>query len=261
MRRAAVSLAALVLCLTGCQQLSSWFPKQDKVAEAQKNAPAHEAMSSTVTPEQKLDIEMAVARSLENEGQTDDAVRLYLEVVKKDGRRVDAYHRLALLYSAKGEWGSSKKYYELALKKSPKNADLYCDLGYSGYLQNRLGDAESNLRQAIALQPHHTRAHNNLGLVLARTGREAGALEEFGKAGCGEADSHANLGLAYTLESRWAEAKVQYRLALAADPNLPAARNGLAALQSMDSKVATAAPSALDRSNGALANRGENLMR
>ena len=38
-----------------------------------------------------------------------------------------------------------------ALKLSPGSPDIYCDMGYSLYLQRRSAEAEMNLRQAIAL--------------------------------------------------------------------------------------------------------------
>jgi tetratricopeptide (TPR) repeat protein len=84
-----------------------------------------------------------------------------------------------------------------------------------------------NLRQALALAPEHRRAHNNLGLVMARTGRSEDALAEFRKGGCGAADSHANLAFALTLQRQWPEARQHYQLALNADPHSASARKGL----------------------------------
>jgi Tfp pilus assembly protein PilF len=235
--RRAAFLAAVALCLTGCQQISSWLPKQDKVAEARSSAAeTTQSWSGTVTPEQKIGVQMAVAQSLEHDGQIDDAINVYLDVVKKDNRRIDAYCRLARLYARKGDWGSAKKYYQIALKKEPGNAELHCDLGYCYYLQMHFKESEASLRKAIELQPNHVRAHNNLGLLLARTRREDDALKEFAAAGCSEAEAHANLGLAYSVDSRWSDANVQYRMALSFDPNLVVAHKGLAALQSLDAR-------------------------
>jgi Tfp pilus assembly protein PilF len=233
----AVLIGALFVCLAGCQQFGSWFGKPDPAAEARKEAAEREEhWTPTVTDGQKVGVQMAVARSFESDGQQDEAIRIYLDVLKKDGKRTDACCRLALLYAKKGDWKSSEQYYGLALKREPKSVELHCDLGYAYYLQARYKEAEAEFRQAIALKSDFSRAHNNLGLLMARTGREHDAIWEFSRAGCSEAEAHANLGLACTLENRWAEANDHYQFALSRDPNLAAAKAGLATLQALEPK-------------------------
>lgn len=51
---------------------------------------------------------------------------------------------------------------------------LVLDLGFG-----RLEDAEKDYRRAIALRPAYSEAHNDLGQLLARTGRFEEALREF----------------------------------------------------------------------------------
>ena len=126
-----------------------------------------------------------------------------------------------------------EKYYQTALKKDPKNPNLLADYGYHCYLQQRWKEGEANLREAIVLNPELHRAHNNLGLLLARTGRVDEAAKEFVRAGCSEAETHSNLGFALTLQKRFPDAKRQFDLALAADPNSITARNGLKTLKSI----------------------------
>ena len=99
-------------------------------------------------------------------------MKIYLDVIKKDSGCIVAYHHLGLLYSKKGEWELSQKYFDVAIKKAPKNIDLLCDVGYSYYLQHRDQEAEVCLRRAIALDTDNGLAHNNLGLLLARLGRQ-----------------------------------------------------------------------------------------
>jgi tetratricopeptide (TPR) repeat protein len=100
-----------------------------------------------------------------------------------------------------------------------------------------------NLRQAIALRPDHRHAHNNLGLVLARSGRPEAALEEFRRAGCTEADAHNNLAFALTLEGHWPEARSHYERALSLAPSLTPAQEGL---RQLDLVMAKTDPSAGD---------------
>jgi tetratricopeptide (TPR) repeat protein len=221
--------------LSGCQTFNGMVAKithknQNQMAYTPPPAVKDEPMRP-LTAEQKADVQMAIARSLENQGDTEPAIKAYLEVVKKDSRRADAYHRLAVLHDAKGDSESACSFYKIALKKDPKNAEIPCDFGYSYYLQRNWSEAEPQLRRAIALNSDCARAHTNLGLLLARTGREKEALMEFRKAGCDEAAARGNLGFALTLAEHWPEARRQFELALAADPNSTMAKDGLAAIR------------------------------
>jgi Tfp pilus assembly protein PilF len=187
-----------------------------------------------LTKAQKLDMQMALARISENDGNLDDAIKNYSDVLQKDGNRAEACHRIAILYDMKGQPEKSRSYYLQAIKKVPDNAELYCDFGYSCYLQRNWAEADKNLRKAIELNPELARAHVNLGMLLARTHRASAALNEFARAGLGEAAARSNLALADVQEERWMEAQEEYARALSADPNSKSAKMGLAALQSQN---------------------------
>ena len=85
---------------------------------------------------------------------------------------------------------------------SPGNAELLCDFGYSCYLQNDLPKAEQYYQAAINVKPDFERAHNNLGQVLARTGRQNDALRHFKYAGCDPTQATANLQLALEINRK-----------------------------------------------------------
>ena len=135
----------------------------------------------------------------------------------------------------------SEPFYREALKRDPKNPDLLCDFGYSLYLQRRWAESEERLRQAIALKPRHSRAHNHLGLIMAQTEQTDAALAEFRKAGCNSAEARNNLAFVMTLNQRWVEAREQYELALDANPDSAAAQSGL---ENLEAVLAKAEPNA-----------------
>ena len=141
------------------------------------------------------------------------------------------------MYARKGDCPAAEPYYQQAIRLDPKNAELHCDLGYSYYLQQRWKEADASLRRAIALDPDLRRAHNNLGLLLGRTGHEDEALQEFVAAGCSRAEAMANLGYVLALTERPDEAQAEFRRALDADPNLKTAREGLTGLEALAAKV------------------------
>jgi Tfp pilus assembly protein PilF len=183
------------------------------------------------------DIQVALGRSLERRGQYEEALAAYADALKRDPASGDVCLRMAILYDRQGQFNQSQEFYQKALANHPGSAYIFCDRGYSLYLQHCWTEAEMNLRQAIALQPGDVRAHNNLGLLLAHTNRGDEALVEFRRAGCKEADAQANLAFALTLDRHWAEARTHYEYALAEDNSSDHAKKGLDELNSLLAKA------------------------
>jgi len=232
----------LLASLGGCQSPGGLsdvqFPWSKTAGRGRTPAVPTLTDSGSLRPEQKADIQFALGIAAERRGRTDEAKKIYLEVVKAVPGRADAHHRLALLHDRKGACPSAEPHYQQAIRLDPKNAQLHCDLGYSYYLQQRWEEAEASLRRAVALDPELSRAHNNLGLMLGRTGRNAEALEAFAAAGCGQAEAYANLAYALALADQTDDAVTEFRRALRVDPNLKTARDGLASLETLAGKAA-----------------------
>ncbi len=235
-------LALALLLTTGCAQ-TNWHRKPRRP----ENPPdALHAVNLKVTPDQATDVKLALARSLESQGELTPAADFYKQVLAKEPKRIDVMTRLAVLNDRRADFAASAPLYEKALKARPNDPDLLCDRGYSFYLQNRWRESETCLRRAIELKPDLTRAHNNLGLVLGRTGHAGQAFEEFAKAGCTPTDAHLNLAFALTLERRFDEAKAQYQLALTSTPSSAIAQNGLRDVQTLASNDLPPLPAARD---------------
>jgi Tfp pilus assembly protein PilF len=224
---ASVSLALGLAWAAGCQHMQPTATTSPATVVCA--APA----DPKPTDRQVADVQMALGRSLEKRGEWAQANAAYLEALRHDPKRTDAYARLAAVSACQGKFDESAELFKKALAVQPGNADLFCDMGYSLYLQGRWDEARMNLRQALALQPEHGRAHNNLGLVLARTGHSEEAFLEFRKAGCGPAEAHNNLAFALSLAGRWDEAQTQYNQALAANPASLTAKKGLREVQGL----------------------------
>ncbi len=231
--RYARGIAAIVVaCLAGCQYPDHRpWPRRDPSPGG--------GLTSRITAAQEADVQIALGRAAERRGDVDQAMAAYADALKRDRRRADACQRLAILHDGRGEFRQSADLYRQAIEASPGNAEIFCDMGYSLYLQRRWAESEQNLRQAIALDPGSARAHNNLGLVLGIDRRAEEAVAEFRKAGNDEAAARNNLALALTLDGRWDEARAQYQRALAANPAAPEARDRL---KELDVLVARAAP-------------------
>ena len=213
-------LAAAVLA--GCQHGA-----QHRPAGGDGGAPPR------LTTAQSADVRMALARTLEQRGDVEQAGRTYAGVVRDEPDRADACLRLANLRARQGQFAEAVALYRRVLEAEPASADVYCNLGYTQYLRGEWDEAEWALRKSLSIKPDHQRAHNNLGLVLARAGKADEALDEFRRAGCSALDGRLNLGYARTLAGDWAGAQDQYRRALALDPTSDAARTGLARAEAL----------------------------
>ena len=119
-----------------------------------------------------------------------------LEAAKAHYRRVlelqpdhsEAHHRLAIIADKQQDFGAAEHHYLSALRSNSGNADLLSDLGYSYFLQRRHRESQSALEQALRINPSHSRALNNLGLLYGTNGNYDGALAVFRRVGS-EADA------------------------------------------------------------------------
>ncbi|MDH3716533.1 MAG: tetratricopeptide repeat protein [Planctomycetota bacterium] len=216
-------LAGLSVC-PGCQYLSGPLARlQNKTAKpasgiARGNVGPlqnNSFPSAKPTERQKADVRIAFARTVEREGDHQGAMKLYQQIIHSAPEHPDSYHRLAVLHDQNGNHVEALSYYQQALERDPQNAEIHADRGYSFYLQNKWPAAEKNLRRALQLDNSLARAHNNLGLLLARTGRQDHALMEFQLAGCSEPECRANLVHAMMLDKRYSEAQQQCEIVLA----------------------------------------------
>ncbi len=228
---AVIVLILVVFASAGCQQsgLQNFLQplsSSHAVTKKTQKAPAHLPVD-----ERSIDELTARAKSLERQGQFNDAIASYLAVVRQRPARAEPYHRLAVLHDRIGDPSAAEQFYNTALEKKGNHAEVLCDYGYSQYLQGGYQAAESSLQKSLALDPKLARAHVNLGLVMARTGRDDEAVAHFKRAGCGDSTARANLAYAMAWDKKWDLAEQQFQLALAADPHSADARAGLAAIR------------------------------
>ena len=100
-----------------------------------------------------------------------------------------------------------------------------------GYVFDRQGQwplAREHYERAVAINPFHARALNNLGVGLATRGDVTAALPYYQRAlaaAPGDADVQSNLGAALLERGRTAEALVAFERALAIDPGSADAHN------------------------------------
>ncbi len=189
-----------------------------------------------LTTEQRINTHFDLARALENQGQYDGAITEYQKVIegfesagklRLDTRtRARIHRRVGVAFDRLGKFDKSREHYQAAQRLAPKEADVWNDAGYSEYLQGHWAEAEKALRKAVELDPSNPRLLTNLGLALAAEGQTDAALESLTKA-AGPAAAHANLAYVLASTGQLPAARQHYTAALAIQPDLTAARDGL----------------------------------
>ncbi len=227
-----VLAAGALVGLAGCQQV----PPRPGASSPLGWGNQPKGAETTITPAQEADVQISMGRAAEHQGDLEQAMAAYRAALERDHRRADAYARLAVLHDKQGKFRESAELYRKALAVQPGDPDIFCDMGYSFYLQRRWAEAEMNLRQSIAINPDHRRAHNNLALLLVRDSRLEDALAEFRKAGNEPVQAHMNLAFALTIDQRWESARTEYERALAIDPSCELAKVRLDQLNTLVAK-------------------------
>jgi tetratricopeptide (TPR) repeat protein len=110
----------------------------------------------------------------------------------------------------------------------PTNAAAEFDLG--NLLLDEPDQAIGHLERAVALDPHWSRAKNNLAVALLKVGRTDVAFSLLQQAIAddpADADAHANIGLLLMQAGRLPEAMAEFKAALTIDPDNKPALKGM----------------------------------
>jgi Flp pilus assembly protein TadD len=190
--------------------------------------------------------ELGLARLHEQQGQVGKARELYEEILKRNKHVVEAHQRVAVIAARAGDFATADKHFQLARRLQPKNATLLSDIAYAQCAAGELEKAEQTARAALAVEPGHKRAQNNLAIILGRQGRFDESFLVFCKASS-EAEAHANVAALYSQAGSLDKARQHYRESLALDDTNRKATQGLLQLHDLEQTLAN---------SGAVARKG-----
>jgi Flp pilus assembly protein TadD len=213
-----------ILLTSGCAR--TWFGKRAEVASDAPQAKSATAKSNDLAPHDVARVCVATAEQLAAKGHYRESILLYEKARTHDPNAANYARRLAALHDLAGNARQAEKEYAKALQVEPDDAELLTDYGYFKYARGELGDAEDTLRRAIAKSPQHDRARMNLALVLAARGDYQASFESFRDV-VGEASAHSNIGVLLAKHGRDAEAERAFRAAVTLDANLSQAQQFL----------------------------------
>lgn len=128
---------------------------------------------------------------------------------------------MAIRFHQEGNLDEAERIYRQILRASTKQPDA---LNFLGILTHQTGRSEESIaliKQAIQLNPHYSDAHNNLGNVFKELGRLDEAEASYNtclKLTPDDANALSNLGTVFKEQKRYPEAVASYERAIKINP-------------------------------------------
>jgi protein O-mannosyl-transferase len=129
-----------------------------------------------------------------------------------------------------GMYADAEILYTTTIRKNPDCWMAHNNLGLLLANSGRTSEAIVHYQKALETNPAYAQAHNNLGLLLEQAGKADEAMVHYLKAleiNPNFAEVHVNLGILLTNIGRADEAMAQYQKALDINPNYAKAHNNL----------------------------------
>jgi len=194
-------------------------------------APATEAAApAEPPPPDPAEILYGEAHAAADAGRTDEAKRLYRQLLASHPAHVRARNNLALILDAEGNHQGALAELDRALDADPENGTLLVNRGALLGAMGRYAAAERDLRKVLRVEPSHAEALFNLGVVMTKKGLWCEAVPQLKRAVELEPErgaAHYYLGEALNHVDDLAGALAAYQRAAELQPSNPRALYGL----------------------------------
>jgi len=190
--------------------------------------------------ESTVELDLIQARALMAQGTPEEARHILEEVVKRYPHDARPLESLGIIYADAGDYESAVTVMRKALVEAEDHVPTRNNLGFVLMGMGRCEEAVEELQKVLDADGTNARYRNNLAFALVCQGDGQRALKLFRSTGP-EADARYNMGIAYERLGKFPSAILQYREALAADPEHVGAREALATLESAEAAPAASA--------------------
>jgi Flp pilus assembly protein TadD len=138
-----------------------------------------------IQPEQPAALN-TLGSALLAEGKEEEAIGCFQHALNVQPTYTNARYNLANAMADKGNLAEAASGFELVLKDNPDDAkasqhlfEVLKALGNQLAKDGQLAEAAARMRQALAIHDQDADLHNNLGIMLARSGDRTGAAAQF----------------------------------------------------------------------------------
>lgn len=175
---------------------------------------------------QKTLIERAL--DLHKSGKINDAISLYLELIKNEEKNPKLLFLLGTAYVQSNKTKEGIGYLKKSLSIKPDNASAHSNLGNAFKNLNRHEEALMSFDKAIEINPNFADAYSNRGVILQEMKRYDEALNSYDNAikiNPNHFFSHGNRGITLKDLNRYDEALSSYDKSIQINPNFIEAYN------------------------------------
>jgi tetratricopeptide (TPR) repeat protein len=127
----------------------------------------------------ELEFRKKIAELYMKFNQSEEALKEYLLLVKKDETNAEYYFLIGSLFEKRSRPDKAVNYYKKAVSLDERNAPSYAALGSLLYRAKRFNDARVYLDKATSLDPENTQGSYYLGKILKDSKDYQSALKAF----------------------------------------------------------------------------------
>ena len=107
------------------------------------------------------------------------AIVVNWNIYSEEVNAANTYYNWATIFESKEEFADAARFYDKAIELNPKHSMAHSNLGIVLFRQGRPNEAIDHFRQAVKLNPGIAQMQNNLGIALLSEGYLAEALTQF----------------------------------------------------------------------------------
>jgi Flp pilus assembly protein TadD len=161
------------------------------------------------------------AAEAQAKGNTDLALRLYVDAAEHDPTDAASFYQIGTIYEQRHDASLAARAYARAIQLDPTHAEALENLGLIYFENRQLEEAMPMLQRSLEAKPTQWRSHNALGLIADGRADYATANAHFDAALTIRPRSALllnNRGYSKYLSGDLEAAELDYRAALSADP-------------------------------------------
>jgi len=150
---------------------------------------------------------------LQEQGQLQEAIEEYDEVIRIDPERADAYHNRGTAYYRLEQYEQAIADYDEVIRLDPERTDAYYNRALAYYKLEQYGQAIADYYQVIRLDPDNADAYRNRGVAYGKLGKFQKAIENYDEAirlNPEYASAYYNRGIAYDKLGKFQKAIEDY---------------------------------------------------